>query len=311
MKTSIVMATYNGKDYLYEQLDSIRDQTLKADEVLFFDDGSTDDTVSMIEGYIEENHLADTWKMTVNERNLGYANNFHKALMAAHGDYIFFADQDDIWMPDKLMKTVQVMEQHPEIKLLCSDFEPFSCAENAPSVPKKIMKRMKNDGSLEKLPLNSKNMYISSLGCVMTMSKTFRDEAEPYWKSGWAHDDYVWKMAQCFDGCYAYHEALIRRRLHGHNVSMKKLHAYDVRKKYFKDLQLAHGQMLRYAEDKGQDPQVIHFLQRYLKADKMRSELLEEKKFSNCFKLLFYSDCYHSRKSLLMEPYMALKGNKN
>ena len=38
MKTSIVMATYNGAEYLYEQLDSIRDQSLKADEVIIFDD---------------------------------------------------------------------------------------------------------------------------------------------------------------------------------------------------------------------------------------------------------------------------------
>ena len=307
MKISIVMATYNGKDYLYEQLDSIRDQSRKADEVLFFDDRSKDNTVQMISDYIKDNHLEDSWKITVNEKNLGYANNFHKAMMAAQGDYIFFSDQDDIWMKDKLEKTVSVMEKHPEIKLLCSDYEPFSCAENAPKIPAKTLKRMKNDGSLEKLEFCSKNMYIASIGCVMCISRAFRDTAEPYWKEGWAHDDYVWKMAQCQDGCYLYHAALIRRRLHGHNVSMKKLHSYDARMDLFINLKAAHTQMLQYARDNSLSPAVIHLLERYIRADEMRRELLEKKKFSNCFRLLFYTDCYHSRKSLLMEPYMALK----
>ena len=307
MKTSVVMATYNGKDYLYEQLDSIRDQSRKADEVLFFDDGSKDETVSMVENYIAENHLGGSWKMTVNEKNLGYADNFHNALMQAHGEYIFFCDQDDIWMKDKIEKTVSVMEKNPEIGLLCTDYEPFSSADNAPTVPAAIMKRMKRDGSLEKLELNSRNIYIASLGCVMCVTAKFRDQAEPYWRSGWAHDDYVWKMAQCADGCYVYHEALIRRRLHGHNVSMKKLHTYEARMKYFRDMRLSHVQMLDYARSHGLSEKSIRLLERCIKADEMRGELLEKKKFSNCFRLLFYMDCYHSRKSLLVEPYMALK----
>ena len=307
MKISVVMATYNGKDYLYEQLDSIRDQTQKADEVLLFDDGSTDETVQMAEQYIKENHLEGTWKMTVNEHNLGYADNFHQAMMAAGGDYIFFCDQDDIWMQDKIKKTVSVMEQHPEVKLLCTDYEPFSSAENAPTIPAKIMRQMKKDGSLEKLELNSRNIYIASLGCVMCLTRKFRDEAEPYWKSGWAHDDYVWKMSQCADGCYVYHEPLIRRRLHGHNVSMKKLHTYGARMQYLLQLKESHMQMLRYAELHSLRPGTIHLLERCIQADGMRAELLEKRKFSNCLKLLFYMDCYHSRKSLLVEPYMALK----
>lgn len=304
------MATYNGKDYLYEQLDSIRDQTLKADEVLFFDDGSKDETVQMISDYINQNHLKETWKITVNEHNMGYANNFHKAMMAASGDYIFFADQDDIWMPEKLQKTVAVMEKHPEIKLLCSDYQPFSCAENAPTIPSKILRRMKNDGSLEKVVLSSRNIFIASIGCVMCISKAFRDSAEPYWKDGWAHDDYVWKLSQCQDGCYFYHEPLIRRRLHGHNVSMKKIHTIPDRIISVMNLKSSHIQMMKYAKDHPLTPDKLHLLERCLKADDMRIELLEKKKFGNCFRLMRYMDCYHSRKSWLVEPYMALTCKK-
>ena len=307
MRTSVVMATYNGEDYLYEQLDSIRDQSMKADEVLIFDDGSKDHTVQMISDYIKDNQLESSWKITLNAQNMGYANNFHKAMSAAQGDYIFFADQDDIWMPEKLEKTVAVMEKHPEIKLLCTDYDPFSCSEKSPQIPAKSLKRLKKDGSLEKLDLCSKNIYISSIGCVMCISRKFRDAAEPYWVDGWAHDDYAWKMSQCQDGCYFYHVSLIRRRLHGHNVSMKKLHSPDVRIRYLEDLKSSHVQMLRYAQDFSLNSEIQHLLKRCIRADDMRRELIENKKFGNCFKLIFYADCYHSLKSLLMEPYIALK----
>ena len=52
MKISIVVSSYNGAEYVLEQLESIKMQKLQADEVLIFDDGSKDDTVSMVQGYI-------------------------------------------------------------------------------------------------------------------------------------------------------------------------------------------------------------------------------------------------------------------
>ena len=52
MKLSIVLSTYNGEAYITEQLDSILNQTRKADEVLIFDDCSTDNTPQIIEQFI-------------------------------------------------------------------------------------------------------------------------------------------------------------------------------------------------------------------------------------------------------------------
>ena len=191
MKTSVAMATYNGADYLIEQLDSLRDQTMPIDEVIICDDGSKDNTVQMIRDYIKENALGERWTLIENEVNLGYANNFHKALNLTTGDYIFFSDQDDIWMTNKIEEMTKVLNENPKIQLLCSDYEPFSSAENAPTVPKKIMEKMTGDGSVEQIVLNSKNVHIASLGCDMCIRKTFRDRIEPFWIKGWAHDDYV------------------------------------------------------------------------------------------------------------------------
>lgn len=311
MKTSVVMATYNGAEYLYEQLDSLRDQTMPIDEVIICDDRSKDETVKMLQDYIAENGLEKTWKVIVNEENLGYANNFHKAMQLAEGDYIFFSDQDDIWCLNKVAEMVRVMEENPQVQLLCTDYEPFSSAENAPSVPDKIMKKMTGDGSLEKIPLNSHNIYIASLGCDMAIRKTFRDQIEPYWISGWAHDDYVWKTAQCVDGCFTYHKPLIKRRLHASNVSMRKMHNKAIRVKFLKELAEANTGMLNFAKSVNLDKKKIRFIERTIKASGLRAELVEKCRLVNSFKLLAYMDCYHSKKSVLMEPYIAIKTRKN
>ena len=55
MKNSVVMATYNGAKYIIEQLDSIKNQTMRPDEVIISDDGSTDDTLKIVKNYIAKN----------------------------------------------------------------------------------------------------------------------------------------------------------------------------------------------------------------------------------------------------------------
>lgn len=307
MKTSVVMATYNGAEYLYEQLDSLRDQTMPVDEVIICDDCSKDATVKMLQDYIEKNELGNSWKLIQNEENLGYANNFHKALMLAEGEYIFFSDQDDIWYHNKIEEMVRVLDENPQVQLLCTDYEPFSSSEQAPVVPEGVMKKMTGDGSLEKISLNSRNIHIASLGCDMAIRKTFRNQIAPYWINGWAHDDYVWKTAQCVDGCYEYHKPLIKRRLHDSNVSMRKMHKKAVRVKFLKELKEANTGMLHFAESVGLDEKQLCFIKRTIKAAGMREELVEKCKLGNCFKLLFYMDCYHSKKSVLMEPYIAVR----
>lgn len=120
MKISLVMATYNGAKYLNEQLDSIKNQTLKLDEVIIVDDVSTDDTSYLVEKYISNHQL--NWMFIKNEKNLGYKGNFKKGLAHARGDVIFLCDQDDIWHLDKVERMVEVLNHHPEIKTLASSF---------------------------------------------------------------------------------------------------------------------------------------------------------------------------------------------
>ena len=95
---SIAMATYNGGNFLVEQLESIYSQTYKNFEVIVVDDASKDHTISILEEYKDKYNL----KYFVNEKNLGVTKTFEKAILYCKGEYIVLSDQDDIWKKNKL-----------------------------------------------------------------------------------------------------------------------------------------------------------------------------------------------------------------
>lgn len=100
---SIVMCTYNGEKYLRPQLNSILAQTYAATEIIVQDDCSTDSTPDILRYYAA---CFPQIKLTVNEHNLGFNRNFQSASMRATGQLIAIADQDDIWLPNKLERQV-------------------------------------------------------------------------------------------------------------------------------------------------------------------------------------------------------------
>ena len=78
MKISVAMATYNGAQYIEEQLESIRIQTMPVDEVRICDDGSSDDTVEVICHYIREHGLESSWSVGGESGELRLCIEFHE-----------------------------------------------------------------------------------------------------------------------------------------------------------------------------------------------------------------------------------------
>jgi glycosyltransferase involved in cell wall biosynthesis len=111
MKLSVALCTFNGQAFLERQLNSILNQTRKIDEIIVCDDSSSDLTVSILNKYAS--NYPDIFKIFVNDQNLNVSKNFEKAMMLCHGDYIFLADQDDLWKTDKVAKILKVFEQNP------------------------------------------------------------------------------------------------------------------------------------------------------------------------------------------------------
>lgn len=117
LKVSVVMATYNGGQFLGPQLDSILYQTRQANEILIVDDGSSDKTVALIRAY-QQRHPQIS--LLINKTNKGSNRTFDIALTASTGDLIFISDQDDVWLPGKIEVMIQDWEIH-KAGLTCSD----------------------------------------------------------------------------------------------------------------------------------------------------------------------------------------------
>ena len=116
---SVILATYNGSEFLKEQLDSIRNQTVTPSEVIICDDSSTDDTADIVKEYIASNQLVN-WKFFENSHNIGHYNTFLKLVSLAEEPYVFFSDQDDIWLLDKIEKMVSELQKNNVSMVYCA-----------------------------------------------------------------------------------------------------------------------------------------------------------------------------------------------
>lgn len=109
---SIILTTYNGQEFLSEQLDSLFAQDYPAIEIVAIDDRSQDETVSILHSYAGRH---PNMKVFVNETNLGFIKNFEKGCSLASGSLLSLCDQDDYWLPDKVSKMVAAMGDRPMI----------------------------------------------------------------------------------------------------------------------------------------------------------------------------------------------------
>jgi len=107
-RVEIIMATYNGQDFIEEQIDSIINQTHKNIHLFIRDDGSKDDTLKIINKKIAE--YPDKITLINSNDRLGVIGNFSALLKEVSGDYIMFSDQDDVWLPQKIDATLKKMK---------------------------------------------------------------------------------------------------------------------------------------------------------------------------------------------------------
>ncbi len=226
MKISVVMSTYNGEKYIVEQLDSLRVQTKLIDEVIIYDDASNDSTVAIIKSYIDQ-YALNNWKLYLGEENLGYIQGFTSVLKYATGDIIFLADQDDIWLSDKIEGMYQYMRKYPQILALNSS---FSFIDGSGKVmPGRSVPFSENNGYMHFKKIKKDRVvsisdtYILqndvSPGCTMAIRRkllqdyfSFRDGSKV------SHD---WKLnflAAKKKGCFFWNHVTTQYRIHNENT---------------------------------------------------------------------------------------------
>lgn len=207
------MYAYNGEKYLREQIDSILLQLNNNDELIISDDGSTDATINIINSYDDSRiRLFHHDKDASSKNNSFYfvKDNFENALKYSTGDYIFLSDQDDIWLPAKVEKSIQALKNNTNKGLLVS--RSIRITED-----KKILEY--------KRPLKKSYNFInvSMSGpfscCTMCMTKDFLGLTMPFNKKVISHDTWLVLVALKYEKLFILNEELIMYRLHSYNVT--------------------------------------------------------------------------------------------
>lgn len=101
MNVAVLLSTYNGESYLQEQLDSLLRQDFKNFKIYVRDDGSSDNTVNIIEQYCHKDNRLIRIR---SEGNVGCAASFLTLVKSVNADVYLFCDQDDVWLPNKIQR---------------------------------------------------------------------------------------------------------------------------------------------------------------------------------------------------------------
>ncbi|HEO3181286.1 TPA: glycosyltransferase [Streptococcus agalactiae] len=219
VKTAVLMATYNGQGFIHDQLDSIRNQTLRPDYVLMRDDGSTDDTVKVVEDYIKE-HRLDGWSITSNDKNLGWRLNFRQLLLDAKRlsvDYLFFSDQDDTWYHHKNKMQVDIMEERQDINLLSADIDIKKLSEEA-TIPNNF--KFNGEETISKYPLDF-SYHNYRQGWTFCLRKSFVDQVMTFYSDNLilSHDNLFAGISGVIGSGYNLNRSVGEHKRHAENAS--------------------------------------------------------------------------------------------
>ena len=214
LRISIALCTFNGAAYLSNQLRSILDQTRKPDEVVIFDDNSTDDTVPIIRRFAVAAGLSVS--VSMNPRTIGPAENFALAIAACSGDVIALCDQDDIWLPRKLELIEAEFVKNPNLGVVFTDAE--ICDENAEPLGYRLWKSIGLTPSYQTQLLRGKAFEVILrqnvvTGATMAFSSRFKSLLLPI-GSGWMHDGWIALLVSAIAPVAIINKPLIQYRQH-------------------------------------------------------------------------------------------------
>lgn len=206
-KVAILLSAYNGEKYIKEQIDSLICQTYKNIHIYIRDDGSSDNTISIIKEYKNENITL------IEGKNCGYIKSFFALLeKVKNADYYAFCDQDDVWREDKIERTVEKLSKLDEDKpnLFSSNSDYYDIDLNFVAY-----------GEINRI-YNFRNSLVEcvSQGMTMCINKTARDmlvENTP--KNCISHDCYIYMLCAGLGQIVYDKEPLVKYRRHTKSVT--------------------------------------------------------------------------------------------
>ena len=307
MTISILLATYNGEKYILEQLNSLINQTRSFDELVIVDDGSCDQTLKIIENFIEDNRLENKSKVIINEKNKGWKSNFIEGIDQTTGDIIFFCDQDDIWFLNKIEVFCEKFEENPDINVVAShetlwngtDYQDYHTKPDRYRIPE--------------LDDKGNDFIIQCPGCAMAIRRAYVNFILPHYKTGWAHDDFIWKMS-AIDKCMLFlDDTSILHRIHDTNASRIKRNLNSSINDVINDIRVIEI-LCNYIEETRDNTAMISLLS-YLNKRKslceLRREFLENHKVSTFLKLGMTGLQIYAKKRYWIGDFLLVHGYRD
>ena len=229
-KVNIIMAAYNGENYIKDQIESIIHNSFKNWILWIFDDGSTDKTNLIIEDYIKQ--YPQKIKYYKNHVNKGVTRNFLEGAKFAidqnHQDdtvknlnhYYMFCDQDDVWMPGKIYKTLKQMKK-AEKKF--GSQKPIAAFTDAIVVDEKLNIQQSSFYKTSNLNTSRRDlphmlMENKLIGCTIMFNEPLADKLECIPENARYHDWWVALIASAFGYITYLKEGTLLYRQHGNNL---------------------------------------------------------------------------------------------
>jgi glycosyltransferase involved in cell wall biosynthesis len=203
-RISVCMATYNGGQFVERQLRSIMQQLGVEDEVIISDDGSTDNTLQIISAFSDRRI-----KILGNKNRHGPVGNFENALLHSSGQFIFLADQDDVWLPEKVTIMCSLLMNHDLVLTDCIVID----QRDAILRPSFFKYRGSRPGFWPNLYRNS---YI---GCCMAFRRDILVYILPFPAQIHMHDWWIGLLVEAKGRVAFYNKPLIKYVRHGGNAS--------------------------------------------------------------------------------------------
>lgn len=206
-RASVALAAYNGEKFIKEQIDSILDMMNQNDELVISYDESSDKTWQIISEYSNKDKRVKVYK----DKGKGLESNFNNAVEHCNGKYIFLADQDDVWINNKINVMIAYMQKTGAKVLICDGYE---TDENLKKLYGLYQKYRTTESPFKN--------YVkgSYLGCQMAFSADIKDQIWPVNENPpIAHDLWLGILGSYYGKVIMINDKLMYHRLHGDNYT--------------------------------------------------------------------------------------------